>query len=432
MQTKITAKVLSGAKPNGRDFNISDTVLPGFHVRVSRAGTMSYRYRYQRVDGSQAVITIGNVAELSPDAARDIARDHAETRRRGIDPAAQRQAQRAELVRRKAHTFADLAARWMEAKARDVRLGNIRKVTLDEYRQLLDGHVLPRLGALPFADMTRGDVRQAVEDIMASIALKRADATGGRRASAALTVIKMVFNWAMAEELADKNPAHTVKPPAKPKTRERALTDAEWRALFAALTIEEERQRIGVTEPIAIAIQLCAFTLLRRASVAGLRRAEVSLTDRTWTVPASRMKTGQAFVVPLSEPALALIERAFALAGASDFAFPQRNGASAIEPAVITRAMGRAMHALGLPTAGPHDLRRTGRTLLTSERIGVSFETAERCISHEVGGVVSRSYDLNAYLGPKRQAFAALGDELVRIAADVQRPSNVISLVKPG
>ena len=430
MPTKITAKVLAAVKPTGRDFNISDTVLPGFHVRVSRAGAMSYRYRYQRMDGSQAAITIGNVAELTPDAARDIARDHAEARRRGIDPAAQREAQRAESVRRKARTFADLAARFMEAKARDVRLNNIREVTLDEYRQLLDGHVLPRLGSLPFAEITRGDVRQAVDEIMAAIAQKRPEATGGRRASAALTVIKMVFNWAMAEELTDKNPAQTVKPPAKPKTRERTLSDAEWRALYVALNTPEERARLGVTEPTAIAIQLCAFTLLRRASVAGLRRAEISFEDRTWTVPASRMKTGQSFVVPLSDSALALITRAFELAGPSDFGFPERSGAKAIEPSVITRAMGRSMHALGFPTAGPHDLRRTGRTLLTSERIGVSFETAERCISHEVGGAVSRSYDLNAYLVPKRQAFAALGDELLRIAADIQRPSNVVSLNK--
>jgi hypothetical protein len=38
MRIKITAKELSRVVANGKDFNITDTVLPGFHVRVSRTG----------------------------------------------------------------------------------------------------------------------------------------------------------------------------------------------------------------------------------------------------------------------------------------------------------------------------------------------------------------------------------------------------------
>jgi site-specific recombinase XerD len=48
-----------------------------------------------------------------------------------------------------------------------------------------------------------------------------------------LSVIKMIFTWAIREELADKNPAQTLQPPARYRTRERVLSDAEWRGLMA-------------------------------------------------------------------------------------------------------------------------------------------------------------------------------------------------------
>ncbi len=114
---------------------------------------------------------------------------------------------------------------------------------------------------------------------------------------------------------------------------------------------------------------------------------------------------------------------------------PGRDSEGPIEADVITRAMGRSMKVLKFPTAGPHDLRRTSRTsrtLMTSERIGISFETAERCTDHAFGGIRAKHYDLNAYLGPKRQAFAALASKLVRIAEGRPLPSNVVPIARTG
>jgi integrase len=168
--------------------------------------------------------------------------------------------------------------------------------------------------------------------------------------------------------------------------------------------------------------------MLRRASVAGDKWSEVSFEVRTWAIPASRMKSKRSFVVPLSDQALRLLARAKELADGSSFEFPGRDEDGPIEPDVITRAMGRSMKALSFPTAGPHDLRRTSRTLMTSERIGISYETAERCMDHAFGAIMAKHYDLNAYLGPRRQAFAALGAELERIAEGRSLPVNVVPL----
>jgi hypothetical protein len=69
---------------------------------------------------------------------------------------------------------------------------------------------------------------------------------------------------------------------------------------------------------------------------------------------------------------------------------------------------------------------------MTSERIGISYETAERCMDHAFGGIMAKHYDLNADLGPKRQAFAALASELVRIAKGRPLPSNMVPIARMG
>lgn len=56
--------------------------------------------------------------------------------------------------------------------------------------------------------------------------------------------------------------------------------------------------------------------------------------------------------------------------------------------------------------------------MLTSERVGVGYEVAERVIAHLVGSAVSRVYDRNEYLREKRAALDAWALELTSITMD--------------
>ena len=67
----------------------------------------------------------------------------------------------------------------------------------------------------------------------------------------------------------------------------------------------------------------------------------------------------------------------------------------------------------------PHDLRRTGSTLMQS--LGVPEHIRERCLNHIVGGKIGRIYGRYCYefAAEKRQAWAQLG-ALLRSAAEVR------------
>jgi integrase len=86
--------------------------------------------------------------------------------------------------------------------------------------------------------------------------------------------------------------------------------------------------------------------------------------------------------------------------------------------------------ALGIAPASPHDLRRTGSTALTSERIGVSPFIRSLVLAHrsDTGGGAAVSmthYDVNTYIAEKRRALAAWEDLLLEIVGERPRASNV-------
>jgi integrase len=177
-----------------------------------------------------------------------------------------------------------------------------------------------------------------------------------------------------------------------------------------------ERAINGVSPAVATALQLCLISLQRAGEVVGARAEEFNWREKLWIIPAERMKGKRAHAVPLSELAMERFQDAFARAGGA-IAFPERGGEAPLDGKRLTRAMARACKLTGIAHAGPHDLCRTGRTMMTSERVGVSYELAERVIAHLVGSAVSRVYVRNEYLREKRAALEAWANAISDILA---------------
>ena len=61
----------------------------------------------------------------------------------------------------------------------------------------------------------------------------------------------------------------------------------------------------------------------------------------------------------------------------------------------------------------PHDLRRTGATIMTS--LGVLPEVAERCLNHTEENKVKRTYQRHSYTKEMAEAWHVLGQYLEEI-----------------
>ena len=83
------------------------------------------------------------------------------------------------------------------------------------------------------------------------------------------------------------------------KSRDRVLTDDELRALWAALDDDDYSD----------IIRLLVYTAARTNEIGGLRWSEINFDKAQIEIPAARMKNGKPHVIPLSEPALAILKR---------------------------------------------------------------------------------------------------------------------------
>jgi Arm DNA-binding domain len=102
MHAKITTRLVAGLSPQGAPYEVTDTELTGFRLRVQPSGHMSYYLVYRLISGQKKRVRIGPTDALSVAQARDLALKYAAQAIAGNDPQVAKQraretAQRAQL-----------------------------------------------------------------------------------------------------------------------------------------------------------------------------------------------------------------------------------------------------------------------------------------------------------------------------------------------
>jgi integrase len=170
----------------------------------------------------------------------------------------------------------------------------------------------------------------------------------------------------------------------------------------------------------ALALEFLILTATRTGETLGAMWREIDLNRAVWTIPPSRMKTGDALSVPLSERAQAILADARRAAskepGPDGFVFPgviPKRSLSNMALAMLLRRTG--------VDATAHGFRTSFRTWC-SDVAHVPFEVAEACLSHRVGSAVSRAYARSDMLERRRPVmteWAAFLDRETETAAKV-------------
>ena len=436
--TALTDRSVASAKATtGQRLELWDERVPGLCLRVTDRGAKTWVLRYRAADGRQPRFTLGRMPTMGLRDARDAAMDVIREVGKGADPATDRKKARA-TAPSTLRTFDDLADLYeAQCASGEWRPKGKKKrpSTLAEEKGVLRRYVRPAIGKLPYGQVTRAEVKRF---------LKAMSAKGiGAQTNRAHAVARQVYAFAIAEDLVQINPATGFARVAEESPRNSIWTDEQLRTVWAALTdptglTDEGGKPVRVSEPVRIAIKLAALLLQRRGEVIGMEAAELDLEAKTWLIRPERMKGNRSHMVSLSDAAVALIKRAMDLANSdrenpSAFVFPTDwTEDRAIKPDSLSQALQRITAALKLDGLTLHDLRRTGSTALTSERIGVAPFIRSQVLGHQDAGggamVSSVHYDRNSYLVEKRRALNAWTHLLLEIVGERPRPSNVTEL----
>lgn len=383
---------------------------------------------------------LGSPQTVTPEQARDMAKDMLAKVRLGADPAAERAEARA------ADTVAEIAAEWLSRHVEPKR----KEATAKLYRGVLITHILPAIGSRKAVTLTRSDVAK----LHGAIARKEKSSKrpGAKRTAAhktrggpiianrALAVIKAMFSWATDLGLlpvGSTNPASGVEG-FKEKGRERFLSSEEMQRLGAALTLAEtqglpwqvnenkpgakylpapEKRRAHFDLHSVAAIRLLLLTGARVREILDLewqhvdfQRGMLRLTDS---------KTG-AKVIVLGGAALALLD---GLPRVGRYVIASTSaGTKGEKPRADVNRLWRAVcREAGIEGTRLHDLRHSNAAV--GAGVGLSLHQIGALLGHSQTATTKRYAHLAA--DPQRRAADLIGSE---VAAALGLGANVVPI----
>src|SRR5262245_16637154 len=356
-----------------------DAGLPGFGVKVTPKGRRVFIVLY-RTGGAGSKLrkyTIGPYGRVTLHQARVAAQRVFAAKLEGRDPAAEKREARRRVV-------ADRVEDLLEAFIAQ-RLSKNRSVA--EISRLLRREVGKPWAGRSVHEITKRDV----VEVLSAIEQRGAPGTANKT----LKSIKTFLRWCVGRAVLDRSPAEGVPLPAKEVARDRVLNDTELAQVILAA------RKIG--GPYGCIVEFLALTGQRRQEVAGLRREELDLAQRIWTVPKIRTKNAKAHIVHLSKQALDVLKQG-----------DQR------EPLVFsplgTKIFQNFTHAKrlldqlsGVTGWRLHDLRRT--CVSGMARMGTPPHIADKVLNHQAGTIsgVAAVYQRHEFLAERNQALDVWG-----------------------
>ena len=458
--SKWTIKELNAVKPEWKGDTLSDGEGLSGEVRFSGSVSIHFRYAFKWADkvawhycGAYPANDMTTIREE-----RDKARALVKA---GIDPRANKKVVKIEAQagvdetiradeqkRSEARTFNDLYTTWIK--------DGVNRSDGNKYiTQSFGKHAIPVLGNIEVRHLTENHLRDVYRAIIAA----------GKTATAVELSkdIGQMLRWAEKRKpwralLIDGNPAELVDikqlvPNDYTKERKRQLSIEEiikLQTIFetTAQNYADAPQKIGTERPLKkeaqIALWLCLGTICRIGELLMTEWKHVNLEQRTWFIPAANTKGERGRkcdqLVYLSDFTLDQFKQLHALTGDSEWAFPARYKEGHVCEKTVSKQVGdrqvkfksrtRKLKCrvennslvVGDEEWTPHDLRRTGATLM--QKLKISREVVNLCQNHVIGSKVDRVYLLDDYADEKREAWNKLGDRLEAIL----NATNVVSL----
>jgi integrase len=391
---KLTGKAVNIAMlPEGQqDAIFFDDELPGFGLRLRASGSRTFVYQY-RLGRKTRRLTLGTASGATLATARKSASELEAKVRLGGDPAMAKAAARQAA----ADTLGSLVIEYLEKRKADWR-----PKSEGEFRHYLLTKAKP-LHTVPVTAVSQRNVADLLDRI--------ADESGTVTANRARASLSAFFRWCIEKgiELPAGNVVGNTKK-RKEVTRDRVLSRDELKAIWEACGDDSGGK------------------IVKSLILTGQRTKEIG--DLSWTevgadqivLPESRTKNGRTHVIPLSEPAKAIIGST--PRGARDYLFGRWRGFT-----------NWSRHKVDLDKRSGvkgwtfHDLRRTTATGMAD--IGIQPHIIEAVLNHISGhkGGVAGIYNRSSYDREKRDALNVWA-EYVSALVEGRAPS-VVAMRRP-
>ena len=352
----------------------------GLQLRLSPSGIKTFSFVF-RLGSKMGRSTLGRYPDMDLKSARSKADEFRKFVTQGIDPRIEKRTKRTQreitvelMTREFIETYSKPRnSSWKQAES------NLRLYLSDP------------LGARPINEITRADIHQILDDLIA-----RNKPTAANRA---LAHIRKFFGWLVERGYLEHSPADHIKPRHREQGRDKVLSDQEIKSIWNAAE--------AMSGPYRAWIKLLLLCGQRRVETACLRRSQI--IEGNWHLSSEDTKNKQPHIIPLSQQAKHLVGQLLEQEG-NYLIRSGRKGDSPVNG--FSKAKLQIDRLSGLADWKFHDIRRTVATNLT--KLGVDRLILQKIINHSESGV-TQIYDRYSYMNEKREALQKWADRLDEI-----------------
>ena len=334
-----------------------------------KEGSKLWRFRYL-MNGTAKMISLGEYLTVFLKEARDRAHEVRKSLDGGVDPSQERKIEKQTAAFKAFKAVTDV---WLDDRTENKWEASHAK----RNRERFVGNIFPVIGMKNINDLVLSNFDKTFVPLTRRGALE----TAHRICAMCIEVLNYAARF---RYLADKNTIfdlqqykkedlpHPVKGKLATITEPDAIGD-----LLRKIDESEGRQ----TYPVALALQIAPYVMLRPGELVGGMWEEINLEKTEWYIKAERMKPGFDHVVPLPRQAVGLITRLRDFSGNGPYMFPAANRAKGehIRTETVLMALRRMKYQSGDFTT--HGFRAMASALLNGNK------------THEITGFELPPYD---------------------------------------
>jgi integrase len=367
------------------------------YLQMAPGGTRSWIFRYHQ-GGVSHHLGLGSAVYKTLQEARnegfelmrrllrgeDITADHGRIRNGSpVEPKQEKPEKVGKVAGRVDRTFENRARAYIAAHESTWRGDASRK----QWEQSLRKHVYPAIGAKSVDEIGRPEVLSVVDPLA-----KKHRETAGR----VLNRIAMVLDWCHRESTGYINPA---RGKILPKKKGNHVKHLEMLPVgeMPAFMVELRKQ----PDIAARCLELQILIAGRPQDCLGARWGEIDLPNRTWKTSGARVKSGRDHVIPLSDDAVALLEKLPREVG-NDHVFIGSRPGKGLNP----DAMQSLLDRMGRKGLSSHGLARAGFRTWATEQTYHDDNAIEMALAHALPDAVHKAYQRGELLEKRKRLMA--------------------------
>lgn len=381
----LNDRQIRNAKPQEKPYKLADG--GGLYLYVTPKGTKSFRLKF-RFDGKEQVLTIGKYPHVSLSEARAMAETAKTQIAQGINPAAQKQAEKQQAQEAALNTFAAVAKEWHRVSTPRWKPHHAARVW-----RYMETDVLPHIGSLQLDEIRVSDIQALLERITAR--------NVGNTAEKIRQWIGAVYEYAAQRELTERNPAKRLKGFVEKRetVHRRALPLSELEAFYQRL------QEARIDHANRIALLLLILTFPRSNELRGAQWGEIDFQAAVWTIPKERMKMKREHKIPLSAWSLELLHELHAITGQGTQLFPSR---TKIGGYISENTLNKIIERIGFKELTTlHGFRSLASSTLNEK--GFNPDAIELQLAHQPSDKIRAAYNRADYWQERVEMMAWYG-----------------------